>query len=261
MHWLMISMPENQRIAPKKETGKEKILGRAVDEARLALTEATRPENVGEHVGVVYEGERVLTHCFECLLPGYRGWLCTVTMARVSRASRRTIDEISLLPGDDALLSPQWVPWADRLEPGDIQPTDRLPYRADDERLESAADDPGEDAELLDAPLPQLRTRVLSPLGRSAVFERWYEGEHGPKNPGTRAARATCSTCGFMLPMAGSAATMFGVCANEWSPFDGKVVSLDHGCGAHSETDAAASKKMWDPTTPVINESDVDIVG
>jgi hypothetical protein len=30
---------------------------------------------------------------------------------------------------------------------------------------------------------------------------------------------------------------VFGVCANEWSPSDARVVSLDHGCGAHSEVD------------------------
>ena len=28
----------------------------------------------------------------------------------------------------------------------------------------------------------------------------------------------------------------FGVCANALSPSDGRLVSMDHGCGAHSET-------------------------
>jgi Protein of unknown function (DUF3027) len=28
---------------------------------------------------------------------------------------------------------------------------------------------------------------------------------------------------------------MFGVCGNVYAPDDGRVVSLDHGCGAHSE--------------------------
>ena len=38
---------------------------------------------------------------------------------------------------------------------------------------------------------------------------------------------------------------MFGVCANEWSPSDGKVVSLDHGCGAHSQTDVPSMPSDW----------------
>jgi hypothetical protein len=37
--------------------------------------------------------------------------------------------------------------------------------------------------------------------------------------------------------MAGALRSFFGVCANAWSPSDGRVVSLDHGCGAHSEVD------------------------
>jgi hypothetical protein len=28
---------------------------------------------------------------------------------------------------------------------------------------------------------------------------------------------------------------MFGACCNEYAPDDGQIVSLDHGCGAHSE--------------------------
>ena len=27
---------------------------------------------------------------------------------------------------------------------------------------------------------------------------------------------------------------LFGACANSFSPSDGQVVSVDHGCGAHS---------------------------
>ncbi|MCI1675136.1 MAG: DUF3027 domain-containing protein [Ancrocorticia sp.] len=246
------------RIRPRRDAGKEKILARMVDEAREALTDLTHPENVGEHAGVVPEGDRVLTHCFECLLPGYRGWYWAVTMARIPRSKRATVSEMALLPGEDALLSPQWIPWADRLEPSDVQPTDRLPYRADDPMLQPGGDDAGKESELLDDPIPQVRARVLSPLGREAAFERWYRGDCGPDNPATRAAHAPCSTCGYLLPMGGAAATMFGVCANEWSPFDGRAVSFDHGCGAHSETDALPQKKLWDPSTPVLDESEAD---
>jgi hypothetical protein len=50
-------------------------------------------------------------------------------------------------------------------------------------------------------------------------------------------APAPCSSCGFFVPMAGALRAVFGVCAIEWSPSDARVVSLDHGCGAHSEVD------------------------
>jgi hypothetical protein len=42
-------------------------------------------------------------------------------------------------------------------------------------------------------------------------------------------------TCGFVVRLGGLLGQAFGVCANESSPSDGHVVTMDHGCGAHSE--------------------------
>lgn len=256
-------MPERQRLVLKQTIAREKVLTspEAVELAREALSELTRPENVGEHLGMVQEGDRVLTHAFDCLLPGYRGWAWVVTLARASRSKKVTIDEMALRPGTDALLAPEWIPWAERLQPSDVSPTDRLPYQADDPRLEGGFESTGEDADqLADFELGLGRRRVLSAEGRDDAYARWYGGNHGPKTAGSRAARAHCSTCGFFIPMAGSARRLFGVCANEWSPDDGTVVSLDHGCGAHSETDTPKSRKMWDPSDPVVDENDLDVV-
>lgn len=253
-------MPEPSRIRLSASAGRERVLGGAVDFAREALNDLTRPQNVGAHVGVVVESDRVLTHCFECLLTGYPDWFWTVTLARIPRSSRPTVDEMSLRPGPDAKLAPEWVPWADRLEPSDVQPTDRLPYNADDARLESGFEATGEDAdEASTFELGLGRTRVLSPLGRSSAFQRWYEGEGGPSNSATRSSKATCSTCGFLILLAGSARTLFGVCANEWSSFDGHVVSMDHGCGSHSETDVPHQKNLWDPSEPVMDEEELEV--
>ena len=49
------------------------------------------------------------------LQAGYPGWLWTVTVTPAEDGSP-TITEVHLLPGDDALLSPDWVPWSERLE-------------------------------------------------------------------------------------------------------------------------------------------------
>lgn len=251
----------SNRVVPSNKAGREKVLYEAVDMARLALDDLTNQSNVGDHAGVVVESERILTHAFECLLPGYAGWFWTVTLSRVPRSSKATVGEMALRPGPDALLAPEWVPWAERVRPSDVTPTDRLPFQADDPRLEQGYEATGEDADQLDSyEMGMGRSRVLSARGRDAAFNRWYNGESGPNNAGTRQAHATCSTCGFLMRMGGSARTMFGVCANEWSAFDGKVVSLDHGCGSHSETDAADQPKMWDPATPVVNESGLEIV-
>ncbi|VEI13092.1 DUF3027 domain-containing protein [Trueperella bialowiezensis] len=260
----------SNRINPSHNITKEKTLVGTVDVARQALVELTHESSIGEHAGVVYEAERVITHAFVCQLPGYRGWFWTVTLSRVPRGRTPKVDEVTLLPGPDALLAPDWVPWADRLRPDDVSGTDRLPYNPDDANLQPN-DDPeelmpgfsetGADADQLAGYDMGLgRARVLSDQGRSAAFQRWYEGPGGPKNRSTRAAKATCSACGYLMHMGGSARQLFGVCANEWSEFDGRVVSLDHGCGAHSETDVRAPEKIWDQSEPVVNDISMDVV-
>ncbi|HEY8729379.1 MAG TPA: DUF3027 domain-containing protein, partial [Acidothermaceae bacterium] len=56
-----------------------------------------------------------------------------------------------------------------------------------------------------------------------------------PQAPIARAAELACASCGFMVLMRGALSRVFGICANEYAPDDGRVVSFDHGCGAHSE--------------------------
>lgn len=256
------------RIHPEKRVTKEKALAGAVDFARQALAEITHESNIGKHAGVVQEGERVLTHAFECLLPGYKGWYWAVTLSRLPRGRRPSVDEMTLLPGPDALLAPDWVPWADRLRPEDVGGTDRLPYNPDDSNLRANTDSrlmegfeaTGVDADALaEFEIGMGRARVLSDEGRTAAYKRWYDGEAGPNNKATRQAEATCATCGYLMHMGGSARQLFGVCANEWSAYDGKVVSLDHGCGAHSETDTRHREKVWDQGKPVLDDLDIEV--
>ncbi|WP_034590966.1 DUF3027 domain-containing protein, partial [Hamadaea tsunoensis] len=217
----------------------------ALDLARTAITEVAVDE-VGDHQGVVAEGERVVTHYFECLRAGYRGWQWAVTVTRISRSKHVTVCETVLLPGQDALLAPNWLPWEERLRPGDLGVGDLLPTAPDDDRLVQGyllADDPALDEDKWELGLG--RPRLMSKEGREEAAQRWYDGDSGPGAPIAEAAprSARCVSCGFMLPMAGRMRQMFGVCANVFAPDDGKVVSLDHGCGAHSEivVDTAAA--------------------
>jgi hypothetical protein len=199
-------------------------------------------------------------------MKGYRGWVWTVTLSRVPRARKATVCEAVLLPGDDAVLAPAWLPWEERLRPGDLGPGDVLPFKADDPRLEPGWTPTG-DPELDDVAIGELalaRNRVLSPLGISEAAERWYRGKQGPTSAGSVASAQSCMTCGFLVPLQGSLGTVFGVCVNEWSPDDGKVVALEHGCGAHSETDVEDRPSEW-PDVPVASDlvlvPTADVVG
>jgi len=270
----------------------DRLCAEAVDLARAAAEEAAAPGVVGEHVGLESEGDRVVTHFFECKELGYRGWRWAVTVARASRAKFVTLDEVVLLPGPDALLAPEWVPWSERLRPGDMGPGDLLPTDAEDLRLEpgySGEEEPvpssavseemaelveAEDAEVTagaPASLPVVpsrgsiasvaeelgmrRARVLSRYGLHVAADRWEES-YGAKTPMAQAAPASCVSCGFLQPIGGSLGQAFGVCANEFSPADGRVVSLSYGCGGHSE--AAVMPKPPQPAPPVIDETRVD---
>jgi hypothetical protein len=249
-----------RRIAAR--SSRDAVLNGAAELARAAAQEvAERPEDVGEHLGTFFEDERVVSHRFNATMRGYRGWHWTVTVTRVPRGRAATISEVELLPGDEAILAPAWLPWSERLRPGDVGPGDVLPFRADDPRLEpgyTPTGDPEVDEVAIDE-LALARARVLSPEGRAEAAERWYRGSRGPTTAGAVAAAAECMTCAFLIPLSGSMGQLFGVCANEWSPDDGKVVSLDHGCGAHSETDVEEHPTDWPAPAPLIDEHDVEI--
>jgi hypothetical protein len=225
-----------------------------------------------------------------------------VTVTRASRSKIVTVSESQLLPGPDSLLAPAWVPWTDRVRPGDLKAGDLMPASSDDERLvpyvalagdtglldwdesdawsavgelsglaglatvSGLADElPGEVDQLdteadettaepppsiaIGRPEAAIRPRrVLSAIGRDEAAVRWYVGDHGPRSPLANAAPACCITCGFMIRLNGPLGRVFGVCANEFAPDDGRVVSVDHGCGAHSDGDVVADGTEAAPT-------------
>jgi hypothetical protein len=221
----------------------------ALELARAAAVEDSHnPTFVGAAVSVDLDGSaddqsdaRIATYLFESALPGYHGWRWAVTVAKVDDQAAPTICDVVLLPGSEALLAPEWIPYKDRILPGDVGVGDIVPTASDDPRLVPGfASLPGDD-ELDTLDLTELyefglgRARVLSIEGRDAAAKRWYEGDRGPNTPIATYAPKSCHSCGFFIPIAGSLRSAFGVCANALAPDDARVVSFDHGCGAHSE--------------------------
>ncbi len=227
----------------RRSVAADAICAAAVDQAREAVVAIAPAEHVGEHLGVQAEQERLVTHRFVVRAPGYRGWVWAVTLARPPRGRVATVDEVVMVPGPEALVAPEWIPWSHRLAPGDLGVGDVLPTHQDDPRLAPGWSGLDDLAAVADEPplrpagweLGIGRVRVLSALGRDNAAERWWSGDQGPASSMARSAPATCTTCGFLLPIGGPMGTAFGVCANGMSPADGRVVSLEYGCGAHSE--------------------------
>jgi hypothetical protein len=240
----------------------DQVCADAIGIARGAITEVD-PADIGEHLEAVPEGDRVVTHFFESLLAGYRGWRWAVTVTRVPRSRHVTVCETVLLPGPDALLAPTWLPWNERLQPGDLGVGDLMPTAPDDERLTPGyvlSDDPAVEETSWELGLG--RPRVMSRDGRADTAQRWYDGDHGPDAPISTAAPGTarCGGCGFYLPLAGQLRQMFGVCGNFYAPDDGRAVSADHGCGAHSEALVEAPEPPIDELPTVYDDSEVEEV-
>jgi hypothetical protein len=231
---------DNRRVTPVKTPKPDAKAAEAVDEARDGLLELVTADQVGDHLGVQAEEDKVVTHYFECRQAGYLGWRWSVTVARAPRSRSVTIDEVVLLPGDGAILAPPWVPWRERIRPGDLSPGDLLPPEEDDPRVVpsfTAAEESLEphEAKQVAEELGLDRRHVLSVEGRELAAQRWYDGSHGPDTDIARSAPGKCGGCGFYVRLADPLGQMFGVCANAYANDDGRVVSVDHGCGAHSE--------------------------
>lgn len=221
----------------------------AVDVARDALVaDGQRP---GAHLDARPEGDWAVAHYFEAELAGYRGWQWCVVLAGSPGTDHITVSELVLLPGEDSLLAPAWVPWSQRVAPGDLSSGDVLAADPDDVRLvpnqvdtgdefrASADDDDPDDIGQIAGELGLGRRRLLSREGRDEAAQRWHDGDFGPDTEMAAAAVYSCATCGFYLPLAGALRAAFGVCANEYSA-DGHVVAADYGCGAHSDVSAPA---------------------
>jgi hypothetical protein len=237
-------------------------LAAAVEVARAAaVEEATEgvlrgERRVGEHLGVAAEAERIVTHHFRCTDPGYRGWVWSVQLSRVSRG-KPTVDDVVLLPDAvvgltvdrGAMLAPAWVPFESRVRPGDVGVGDLLPTAADDERLSPGGDAMAQLLQLTAEDTGDLsesgvwhelglgRPRVLSAVGRYDASDRWWDGEAGPDTALSKGAPAAarCGECGFWVRLVGALGQVFGACANALAPDDGRIVAAAHGCGAHSE--------------------------
>lgn len=312
----------------------------------VAMDVADEPEQVGDVVNAIELGDNVTDFRLVADVRGYEGWQWSVTLYHDAEVGTWTVNESSLVPTDDALVPPAWVPWKDRLEPTDLAPTDSIGTDPDDPRLEggfrktepvagATAGEDGTSAETAEQAEPAepvaektqdsaenaenaesadssetaesteatestetaetqetavteateetdeaakaeaqaqqtdeiveefalSRRHVLSPKGRAQVAKRWYEGPRGPKALSTKTADGNlCSTCGFFVPLKGELNLMFGVCANKWSPDDGRVVSVDHGCGEHSEIEPPEPSHLWVQSKPAYDDFHIDVI-
>lgn len=233
-------MPETLGImgdVSRRKTSRTKVdpilFGDEAKEVALEALVEIGDDTVGEHIGVSTSGE-LAVHRFRSLAPGYKDWEWVAVLACVRGSGAITVNEVSLQAGKKASLAPEWIPYEDRVLPGDLGPGDTLPPRADDDRL-------CEFKELKSAsnfPRNPQAPKTLSQKGLEQTLKRWRTGDFGPNSEFASKAAMMCRTCAFYLPF-NDVETRFGACTNEYSA-DGHIVHETYGCGAHAETKEAS---------------------
>jgi hypothetical protein len=119
--------------------------------AREALLEITPSDTVGDATGRAIADDGVVTLTFAATMAGYPGWHWTVALAEVD-GLEPTVLEVELLPGEGALLAPDWVPWSVRLdEYRDAQAgAEHTADGADDDETDDDEHDDDDDVDALD---------------------------------------------------------------------------------------------------------------
>ena len=134
-------------MTSKPESAADERLTGAHDLALSALREITPADTIGPAADYALEDDGVVSLRFHTRLSGYPGWFWTVSVA-VVEDSEPTVLEVELLPGDGALLAPDWVPWATRL--AEYQAAQVAAAATDDDHGDDDdhdGDDPDEDEE------------------------------------------------------------------------------------------------------------------
>ena len=105
--------------------------------ALAAATESAPHGAVGDFIESKIEDDGSQTFLFRSRLKGYVGWHWTVNLFEDAETAGVTVSEVLLMPGDEALIAPDWVPWSERL----------ADYKALQAELAAQAAAEGEDSE------------------------------------------------------------------------------------------------------------------
>lgn len=144
--------PETEAVEAPVQFEADPILLAAVDQARAALLEITPASTIGAVVGHTTHDEHVLSLHFASLMPGYPDWHWTATLSRIDGESEPNVLETELLPGEGAVLAPEWTPWSERLEDYKLaqEHAAALAEDDDDEDFDDEADADSDDEDIDD---------------------------------------------------------------------------------------------------------------
>ncbi|MDR0788833.1 MAG: DUF3027 domain-containing protein [Bifidobacteriaceae bacterium] len=241
---------------------------------------------VGDPLGYVIsdQSKSVASYSYSSNLSGYKNWIFIITVSNSGKSNDISVLEYNFVASENSVLPPEWIPWSERIEPEDFTEYDVVPYIENDDNLittedyqkanlkalqiesepESEITDPNKNVldfiELASADTAY-KNRIITNQSLKSTLNKWYEGRRGPNSISSSISSENCSTCAYFVKLDGKFGDKFGVCFNTYSSDEGSVISNDHGCGAHSETDNFHSKKLWAQSDFHLDESSIIITG
>jgi hypothetical protein len=149
--------------------------------AREALAEVAAAGTFGDLIGETAEAESVYTLRFASAMGAYPGWVWTVSLAELPGESP-TVLETELMPGEGALLAPDWVPWSERLE--EYRAAQAAAGEPDESVLDDADDDADDDDDHGDDPDDGIDFESdLLAVGEDEQYEPEGEPDDGGPEP------------------------------------------------------------------------------
>ena len=115
------------------------------DRARLAAVESAPKNGVGDFLTQIEEDENVYTFLFEAKMKGYLGWAWSVSL--FADEEDTTVSEVNLMPGEESLIAPDWVPWSERLADYKALQTELEAQAALEAEEEGDSEDDAEDSD------------------------------------------------------------------------------------------------------------------
>ncbi|MDR3128586.1 MAG: DUF3027 domain-containing protein [Bifidobacteriaceae bacterium] len=224
---------------------------------RSAVDCAQDKSQVGSYLESFKIDTRIVSHHFEAHVIGYGGWVWEIIMSRPHLSKELIIYSTNLVAGKDSIVPPVWVPWVDRILPSDVQTWDALAYKPNDTNLVHSGL-PRTDITDIEK-LALWRTRVISPIGKNATIKRWLKSRVGSRSKTKKIAKNICINCGYFVPLSGQLGQGFGACSNAFSPNDGSVVSINNGCGSHSETSVPLGVKYISKGKLFFQDNDLEM--
>lgn len=164
------------------------------DRAKMAAVESAPKNGVGDFLTSIEEDENVYTFLFAAKMKGYVGWAWSVSL--FADDENTTVSEVNLMPGDESLIAPNWVPWSERLADykalqAELEAQAALEAAENEDSEDESAEDSeeAEDADEADEVSEETSEEVVAEESAASLTDESVDAENDSDDAGGRVPR------------------------------------------------------------------------